>query len=120
MARRSSRPTPRWRSRPRPPYRSRNARPTSPDREESRPRMSDQPRQLALDLPVAPRFGSEDFLVSPSNEGAYARIEAWPDWPDRVLVLTGPPGSGKSHLAAIFAERSGALTVPACAVTANA
>ncbi len=82
--------------------------------------MSDQPRQLALDLPVAPRFGSEDFLVSPSNEGAYARIEAWPDWPDRVLVLTGPPGSGKSHLAAIFAERSGALTVPACAVTANA
>lgn len=82
--------------------------------------MSDRPRQLALDLPVAPRFGSEDFLVSPSNEGAYARIEAWPDWPDRVLVLTGPPGSGKSHLAAIFAERSGALTVPVAAVTAAA
>ncbi|AWB24513.1 hypothetical protein DA075_29655 [Methylobacterium currus] len=82
--------------------------------------MPDQPRQLALDLPVAPRFGSEDFLVSPSNEGAYARIEAWPDWPDRVLVLTGPPGSGKSHLAAIFAERSGALTVPVSAVTAEA
>ncbi|KMO40766.1 hypothetical protein ACQVP2_30630 [Methylobacterium aquaticum] len=82
--------------------------------------MPDRPRQLALDLPVAPRFGSEDFLVSPSNEAAYARIEAWPDWPDRVLVLTGPPGSGKSHLAAIFAERSGALTVPVAAVTAAA
>jgi chromosomal replication initiation ATPase DnaA len=82
--------------------------------------MPDHPRQLALDLPVAPRFGSEDFLVSPSNEEAYARIEAWPDWPDRVLVLTGPPGSGKSHLAAIFAERAGALTVPVSAVTAGA
>ncbi|BCM82648.1 hypothetical protein [Methylobacterium indicum] len=82
--------------------------------------MPDQPRQLALDLPVDARFGSEDFLVSPSNEGAYARIEAWPDWPDRVLVLTGPPGSGKSHLAAIFAERSGARVLPVAAVTAAA
>ncbi len=35
-------------------------------------------------------------------------------------MLTGPPGSGKSHLAAIFAERSGALTVPVAAVTAAA
>ena len=82
--------------------------------------MPDQPRQLALALPVDARFGSEDFLVSPSNETAYARIEAWPDWPDRVLVLTGPPGSGKSHLAAIFAERAGALVLPVAAVTAAA
>ncbi|WP_407520182.1 hypothetical protein [Methylobacterium oryzisoli] len=78
--------------------------------------MSETPRQLALDLPVDPRFGAEDFLVGPSNEEAYAAIEAWPDWPDRVLVLTGPPGSGKSHLAAIWAARAGAVTLPAAAV----
>lgn len=71
------------------------------------------PRQLAFDLPLDPRYGREDFLVGPANEAAYARIEAWPDWPDSVLVLTGPSGSGKSHLAAIWAERAHAWTMPA-------
>ena len=71
------------------------------------------PRQLAFDLPLDPRYGREDFLVGPANEAAYAHIESWPDWPDSVLVLTGPSGSGKSHLAAIWAERAHAWTAPA-------
>ncbi|MEL6063605.1 MULTISPECIES: hypothetical protein [unclassified Methylobacterium] len=78
------------------------------------------PRQLAFDLPLDPRYGREDFLVGPANEAAYALIEAWPDWPDSVLVLTGPPGSGKSHLAAIWAERAHAWTVPAADINADA
>ncbi|WP_375465706.1 hypothetical protein [uncultured Methylobacterium sp.] len=77
------------------------------------------PKQLAFDLPLDPRFGREDFLVGPANEAAYALIEAWPDWPDTVLVLTGPPGSGKSHLASIWASRAHAWTVPAADVTAG-
>ena len=36
-------------------------------------------------------------------------IDRWPDWPDRVLSLIGPPGAGKSHLCAIWAARAGAL-----------
>ena len=56
------------------------------------------PRQLAFDLPLDPRYGREDFLVGPANEAAYALVEAWPDWPDSVLVLTGPSGSGKSTI----------------------
>ncbi|WP_336489051.1 hypothetical protein [Methylobacterium nigriterrae] len=71
------------------------------------------PRQLAFDLPLDPRYGREDFLVSPANEVAYGLIESWPDWPDTVLVLTGPPGSGKSHLASIWATRAHAWTVAA-------
>lgn len=77
-----------------------------------------RPEQLAFDLPLDPRYGREDFLVSPSNEPAYALIERWPDWADPVLVLTGPSGSGKSHLASIWATAAHAWTVDAFEVTA--
>ncbi len=62
-----------------------------------------QARQLPLDLPFAPGLGREDFLVSSSNEQAYATIERWPAWPDPALVLLGPAGAGKTHLGAIWA-----------------
>jgi chromosomal replication initiation ATPase DnaA len=69
--------------------------------------------QLTLDLASEPRFGAEDFLVSNSNEQAYGMVELWPDWPDKVLLLLGPPGSGKSHLAAIWAARADAFALEA-------
>jgi len=77
------------------------------------------PRQLTFDLPLDPRYGREDFLVSPANETAYGLIEAWPDWPDTVFLLNGPSGSGKSHLASIWATRVHAWTVPAAGVSAD-
>lgn len=73
--------------------------------------MSETPRQLALDLPVEERLEAEDFLVSPSNESAYAALESWPAWPDTVMLLVGPPGSGKTHCAAIWAARSHAWRI---------
>lgn len=72
--------------------------------------------QLPLDLPLRPRVGREDFLAAPSNEAALAMIERWPDWPDRILTLIGPPGSGKSHLLAIFSGRAQALRAEAAAL----
>ncbi len=75
--------------------------------------MNGKARQLSLDLPVEPRFGREDFLVSPSNERAWNQFERWPDWPDRVLLLAGPGGAGKSHLAAIWAARAQARVIAA-------
>ncbi len=71
------------------------------------------PRQLVLALDHAVSFAREDFLPGPSNAGALALIERWPDWPNRVMALIGPEGSGKSHLAAIWAELSGARVLSA-------
>jgi chromosomal replication initiation ATPase DnaA len=64
--------------------------------------------QLAFDLPHAASFRRDDFLPSAANEAALALIDAWPRWPQRVALIVGPVGSGKSHLTAIWAERAGA------------
>lgn len=70
-------------------------------------------RQMTLDLAAAPRFGVEDFMVSESNEAAFASMERWPQWAAPWLLLTGPRGAGKTHLAHIWAERAGARIVHA-------
>jgi chromosomal replication initiation ATPase DnaA len=64
------------------------------------------PRQLTLPLDHAAKFTAEDFLVSPANEAVHRIVTAWPNWPSRGLLIVGPPGSGKSHLVAIWAERA--------------
>jgi chromosomal replication initiation ATPase DnaA len=77
-------------------------------------------RQLALDLPHAESFRRDDFLESPANAAALALIERWPDWPGQHAAIFGPAGSGKSHLAAIWAEQAGARVVAASALNAAA
>ena len=67
-----------------------------------------QPRQLAFALPHAESLARDDFLEGPANAAGLALVDAWPDWPNPVMLLTGPEGSGKSHLAAIWAEQAGA------------
>lgn len=83
-------------------------------------RRSAGAQQLAFDLPHRSAQGREDFLVSPANEQAVAMIDRWPDWLSPALILIGPPGSGKSHLARVWRSPSGAeicrgeeLAVPA-------
>ncbi len=51
--------------------------------------------------------------MSDANRQAVALIDLWPDWPASVVVLAGPPGSGKSHLASVWAERSDAVALDA-------
>jgi chromosomal replication initiation ATPase DnaA len=78
--------------------------------------MASPPRQLALSLDHAEKLSREDFLPGPPNEAALTMIERWPDWPARALAIAGPEGSGKSHLASIWAELAGARVVSARAL----
>jgi chromosomal replication initiation ATPase DnaA len=72
---------------------------------------SSRPRQLALALDHAESYAREDFLSGPGNAAALTLIESWPDWPAGAVALIGPQGSGKSHLAAIWAAASGARMI---------
>jgi chromosomal replication initiation ATPase DnaA len=76
-----------------------------------------QPRQLTFALPHAESLTREDFLEGPANAAGLALVDSWPDWPNRVMLLVGPEGSGKSHLAAIWAEAAGARATSAHALT---
>ena len=79
-----------------------------------------QPRQLAFALPHAESLTRDNFMEGPANEAALALIESWPDWPNRIMLLVGPEGSGKSHLAAIWAEQAGARSTSAHTLDAAA
>jgi chromosomal replication initiation ATPase DnaA len=76
------------------------------------------PRQLSLALGHRESFDRADFLCGAGNETALALIDHWTDWPARALALTGPAGSGKSHLAAIWAQAAGARVIAGCALDA--
>jgi len=67
--------------------------------------------QLKLPLERDVPAGAAEFVRSPSNAEAMAVLERWPDGGEPVLALHGPAGSGKSHLAAIWAERVGAIAL---------
>lgn len=69
--------------------------------------------QLGFDLPVRAALGREDFFVSPANAMAVALLEGWQGWPGRKLLLIGPAGAGKTHLAHVWAAQSRARILPA-------
>ncbi len=69
------------------------------------------PGQLPLGFTHDAAFGAEDFMPASSNRDALAWLERWPDWPGPALILHGPPGAGKSHLAAIWRVRSKAMVL---------
>jgi chromosomal replication initiation ATPase DnaA len=69
--------------------------------------------QIPLPLQTPAKLGRADFIVGPGNSAAVAFVDKWPDWPAPAAAVFGPPGSGKSHLACVWAERAGARIVTA-------
>lgn len=69
--------------------------------------------QLPLDLQFRPAYGRDDFLITRSNQEAVALVDAWPQaWGGfPALTIYGLSGSGKSHIAAVWAQRANAITL---------
>lgn len=93
----------------------RQARPPHPGRRRREPASGRAP-QLPLPLPPCEEMGRDSFVAGASNAEALAAIEGWRGWPDRRLALAGPPASGKTHLAHLWAGLSGARILPAAAL----
>ena len=70
-------------------------------------------QQLTFDMPSQPALGRGDFFVSPANAAAVEAIQSWHDWPQGKLILVGPKGAGKTHLAHVWAAMCDAQIVTA-------
>jgi chromosomal replication initiation ATPase DnaA len=76
--------------------------------------------QFVLDLPPRPAaLGRADFRVCDGNRTALGWIERWPDWPFGALVVHGPAGCGKTHLAQLWRERAAAAILAGAGLAAD-
>ncbi|MDD9899933.1 MAG: DnaA/Hda family protein [Alphaproteobacteria bacterium] len=70
------------------------------------------PEQLPFDLETVSRYTRGDFFEAPCNAAALQQVAQYPpSWPSHVLIVCGPPGAGKTHLAAIWQQESSAVVV---------
>lgn len=77
------------------------------------------PEQLTLNLPVRPALEREDFFVSEANSEAVAAIDTWREWTSKKILLIGEKGSGKTHLAHVWAADARAQIVDANSLEAE-
>lgn len=79
--------------------------------------MTPSPRQMPMQMALPADFTPERFITAPCNAQAHAILSAdgWngTQWPAGKLVLTGPEGSGKTHLLHIWAEANSATYLSA-------
>lgn len=70
--------------------------------------MTDEDEELKqIPFDFAPRtyMGREDFMVASCNKEAFNMVDSWPNWLTQGLIIYGPKGCGKSHLANLFADK---------------
>ena len=61
-------------------------------------------KQIPLLFEPQKQYSRQDFMVSSCNRSALKAIDLWPNWPFFALLIFGPHGCGKTHLAHIFAD----------------
>ncbi|MBK4214655.1 chromosomal replication initiator DnaA [Paracoccus caeni] len=82
--------------------------------------MAGSSRQLTLDLTTAPAHARADFLPAPANAEALQMLDQPQSWPQGRMLLVGPEGAGKTHMAAFWAAENGALRLKAAALRPDA
>lgn len=65
--------------------------------------------QMRFPLMREPARETAVFVRGDSNRAAAEALDQWPVAGETVLALAGPQGAGKSHMAADWAERTGAV-----------
>ena len=73
-------------------------------------------RQIPIVFQTPNYMRLEDFMVSDCNREAFQMIDIWPHWLTSGLVIYGPEGCGKSHLAHIFVDKVMQSTEQPCHV----
>ncbi|MBL0371287.1 hypothetical protein JJB09_04530 [Rhizobium sp. KVB221] len=74
-------------------------------------RKTPRAQQLPLSFGHEPATGRDDLVISDPVSAAASIVDRWPDWPSPVVIITGPPGSGKSHLAEVWRRASAAAQI---------
>lgn len=64
--------------------------------------------QYPLHFEPRAEYAVEDFLISDANRAALTLVREWPNWAGPSAAIWGPEGSGKTHLAHIWAARADA------------
>lgn len=75
--------------------------------------------QYIFDLPHRVSYAPQDFVVTDSNRDAHAVAARSIAWPAPIMAVSGPTGSGKTHLAHLFAQMQGARFIDAAALGAQ-
>lgn len=58
--------------------------------------------QLPLPFKHLPQFHQHSYVVGEGNKLAFQWLQEWPNWSTPGLVIHGPIGAGKTHLAYIW------------------
>ena len=69
-------------------------------------------QQYALEISLPVAYASDQFIGSESNALVQGWITRWPEWPGNALIVRGEHGSGKTHLAHIWQQKTGAIFLP--------
>lgn len=79
--------------------------------------VNDTSNQIPLSFDVSPSKGRDDLISSGSVEAAVSVLDLWPNWPSHIVILAGPTGAGKSHIAHVWGEKANAQDIDFSATT---